>query len=313
MSFLLFVLAAFAVLLLISGGYTFIKACARTKELPWLDPTALQKTPYGRFSEHIQKAHQWLNEHETREVSITSEEGLTLRGLWVPAKEPRGTILMAHGYHSCFLTDFGLSFDFYHNMGMNLLLPHQRSHGKSQGRYVTFGVKESRDMQRWIAFHNRTFGDLPMLLSGISMGASTVMYLADEPLPENVRGIIADCGFTSPKEIISAVFTKATHLPAGPSVWVADLFARIFARFSFSEKDTRRTLAKNHLPILMIHGTADTFVPCDMTREGYEQCTGPKQLLLVEGAAHGVSFFHDKKGYAAALIDFLNTNIPQEK
>lgn len=146
MEIIIFLLVAAVLLLLVSGIYTFVLACVRTKDHPWLEPAALQKTPYGRFSDHIQKAHQWLENHETQEVSITSDDGLTLKGIWVPAKKPRGTVLMAHGYHSCFLVDFGLSYDFYHNMGMNLLLPYQRSHGKSQGKYVTFGVKESADM-----------------------------------------------------------------------------------------------------------------------------------------------------------------------
>ncbi len=312
MAVVIFLLAAFAVLVLFSGGYTFFTACVRKKDLPWLDTQALQKTPYGRFSEHIQAADRWLTEHQAQEVSVISEDGLTLRGMWVPAEEPRGTMLLVHGYHSCILADFGPAMDFYHNMGMNMLLPFQRSHGKSEGKYITFGVKESRDMLRWIDFHNRTYGHQPMLLSGLSMGASTVMFMAEERLPENVKGIIADCGFTSPKEIVSSVFRKTTHLPAIPTIWAADLFARVFAGFSLYEKNTCRSLAKSRLPILMVHGTQDTYVPCEMTKKTYAQCTGNKQLLLVEGATHGVSFLYDKKRYTGAIIDFLNTNIPQK-
>ena len=310
MTIAFFLFAAFMILVLVSGGYAFFTACLRRKDLPWLDKQALQKTPYGRFSEHIQAADRWLTEHRAQEVSITSEDGLTLRGWWVPAEEPRGTMLLVHGYRSCALADFGPALDFYHNMGMNMLLPFQRSHGKSEGKYITFGVKESRDMLRWIDFHNQTFGKQPMLLSGLSMGASTVMYMAEEPLPANVKGIIADCGFTSPKEIISSVFRKTTHLPAVPTIWVVDLFARMLAGFSLYEKDSCRALAKSRLPILMIHGTKDSFVPCDMTKKAFECCVGNKQLLLIEGATHGVSFLHDKKRYTGAVINFLNTNIP---
>lgn len=302
----LLVLAAILLLLIVSGGYTFMVACLRIQELLWLDEEALKKTPYGRFYDHIVSGNDWLVQHNAQEVHIRNEDNLELWGLWVPAENPRGTILLAHGYRSSFLPDFGLVFDFYHKQGMNLLLPNQRSHGKSEGKYITYGVKESRDMLCWIDFHNRTFGEYPMILSGLSMGASTVMYMVDLPLPENVRGLIVDCGFTSPKEIISKVFRETIHLPAGPSMWVADLFARVFAGFSFSEKDARKILQKNYLPILMVHGTADDFVPCDMTREAYAHCAGPKQLLLVEGAGHGVSFLHAREDYTEAVKELLN-------
>ncbi len=310
MTVFLVALVGIALLLLVSGICTFLMACVRQKELPWLDDRALQKTPYGRFSDHIQKADVWLKEHNAQPVSILSRDGLTLRGLWIPAENARGTVLLVHGYRSCVLADFGLAFDFYHDLGFNLLLPDQRSHGKSEGKFITFGIRESEDMVRWIDFHNRCFGPKPMLLSGLSMGASTVMYMADMMLPENVKGIIADCGFTTPGEIISQVFTKTIHLPAAPSVWLADKIARMVANFSFYEKDTRKTLSKTDLPIRMIHGTEDHFVPSYMTRQAYDRCRSDKQLLLVEKAGHGVSFLHDKKHYAAMIIDFLNRIIP---
>lgn len=307
--FLLFVLSAVLLLILVSGAYVFVVACVRRKDLPWLVEEEIKKTSYGKYYPFVVKSHQWLLDHDAKDVYTTSEDGLKLHALWIPAENAKGTVLFAHGYRSTMLVDFGLAFSYYHDAGMNLLIPEQRSHGKSQGRYITFGVKESSDMKHWISFHNQQFGTFPMLLSGISMGASTMMYLADEVLPQNVKGIIADCGFTSPKEIISKVFRSVIHLPSEPSIWAADLFARIFAKFSLSQKDTRRSLAKSRLPILMVHGTADDFVPCEMTKEAFDACTGEKQLLLVEGAGHGVSFLVDRDGYTALIQKFLGNNI----
>lgn len=305
MALLFFFLVSVCILLAVSGGYVFFLGCLRRKDLEWLDPVALQKTPYGRFSEHIAAAKLWLDAHNAQEVSVLSYDGLTLKGLWVPADHAKGTMLLVHGYRSCVLVDFGLVLNYYHSMGMNLLLPDQRCHGKSEGKYITFGVKESRDIQSWLDLHNARFGKLPTILSGLSMGASTVLYLADASLPDNVRGIIADCGFTSPKDIISTVYKSVTHLPAMLSVWVADIFARVFAGFSLSEKDTRLALKNSRLPVIMVHGTADTFVPCQMTIDAYTCCSGDKQLLLVEGADHGVSFLHARDRYEKLVIDFL--------
>ena len=172
MALFLFALAAILFLMLISGGYVFFAGCYRRKENPWFDAEALKATPYGEFSEHIGAAKQWLDANSAQQVSILNRDGLNLQGLWVPAQNPKGTMLLVHGYRSCILVDFGLVLDYYHKLGMNLLLPDQRSHGKSEGRFITFGVKESGDMLEWLHFHNHTFGNYPVILSGLSMGAS---------------------------------------------------------------------------------------------------------------------------------------------
>ena len=158
MTLMLFILIGILFLMLVSGGYIFGIACLRAKELPWLDKIALRKTPYGKFGDHIAAGDRWLKEHGAQELTIKSHDGLALRALWVPANTPKGTAMLVHGYRSCFLADFGLAFDMYHNMGFNLLLPYQRSHGKSRGICITFGVKESEDMRRWIAYHNTKLG-----------------------------------------------------------------------------------------------------------------------------------------------------------
>jgi fermentation-respiration switch protein FrsA (DUF1100 family) len=308
MSVAIFAVAAILLLMVVSGGYVFVVACQRRKEYPWLEEE-IKNTPYGKYYDSIHEADSWLKAHGAEDVYVMSDDGLRLHGLWVPAENPAGTIVLVHGYRSTMLVDFGVALDYYHNKGLNLLIPQQRSHGESEGRYITFGVKESKDMLRWLAYHNSRFPRMPVLFSGLSMGASTVMYLADEDLPENVKGMIVDCGFTSPKDILSCVFRRVTHMPAWLSLWVTDLFARIFAGFHLTQKDSRKTLAKNRLPILMVHGTEDGFVPCEMTRQGYAVCTGPKQLLLVDGADHGVSFLVDRERYTAMIEEFLNKTI----
>lgn len=304
-----FVLLGFILLVLFSGGYVFFVACRRGKELNWLVREELERTPYGEFYDNVVAADQWLKQHKVQDVYMQSHDGLRLHALWIPARDAKGTILLAHGYRSSYLLDFAMVFDVYHQFGFNILAPDQRSHGKSEGKYITFGVKESRDMEDWIHFHNGRYGALPLILNGLSMGASTVLYLADEALPDNVRGIIADCGFTSPKAILKNVYKSIIRLPSSLPIWSADIYARIFARFHLNEKDTRKTLANSRLPVLMIHGLADDFVSCEMTKQAYAVCSSEKQLLLVAGAGHGVSFLSDPVGYTAAVMYFLKKHI----
>lgn len=301
-----YLLISVLILLLVSGAYVFTKACVRRKELPWLVKEEIEKTSFGKYYECMLAADKWLKDHRAQDVYITSHDGLRLHALWIPAEQAKATMLLVHGYRSTKLLDFGVAFAYYHERGFNILVPDHRTHAESQGRYITFGVKESEDILDWVVFHNHNFGMHPVFLSGLSMGAATVMYLADRQLPENVKGIIADCGFTSPKEILAVVFRKVTRLPAGAVMIATDCFARIFAGFSIYSKDSRRILQNSKIPVLLIHGTDDDFVPCHMTQDSFSACTGPKELLLVEGAGHGVSFLVDHERYSDTVEKFIN-------
>lgn len=309
MSILLFVLIGVGIVLLFSGGYVFLVACARREDVDWLDEIAVSKTPNAQYYPYMVASDNWLKAHHAQDVFTTASDGVKLHALWIPAENSRGTVLMAHGYRSTMLLDFHLPFELFHQLGFNILVPEQRTHGKSGGRFITFGVKESRDMEQWIHYHNNHFSENPMMLYGISMGASTMLYLADRKLPENVKGIIADCGFTSPKEIISIVYRKVLRLPATISVWICGIFAKLIAKFDFWSCDTRKSLRNSRLPVLLIHGEEDRFVPCQMTIQAYEACTSQKQLLIVPGAEHGLSFLTDGLHYTASVIDFLKENI----
>lgn len=312
MSFLYFAFITLVLLTVVSGVYTFCLACIRRKEPRWSVEEDVKKTPYVKYYENIVLGEKFLKENSAQEIETISHDGLRLCGFWIPAENPKGTILLAHGYRSCKLVDFSVAFEMYHHIGMNILVPDQRAHGKSAGKYITFGVKESKDMLSWIEYHNRNFGEFPLVLSGLSMGASTVLYLADQDLPRNVKGIIADCGFSSPKEIIASVFRRVIHLPPAPTLFVCDLCARVFAGFSLTEKDTRQTLKNAKLPVLLIHGVDDGFVPCEMTKQGYDACNGEKEILLVENADHGVSFLVDMPRYTKTVVAFLDKYIKEK-
>lgn len=310
MTFALIVLAVIAAVCFGIGGFLFFAACGQHKEINWLDEAEVSRSPYAPFYSHIKSSHEWLEKHQAQDLWMHSFDGIRLHATWVPAQNPRGTVLLVHGYHSSIYTDFGPVMRLYHDLGMNILMPDHRGHGKSGKTYTTFGVKECKDILTWIGYHNNQLGDYSMVLSGLSMGASTVMFLGDCELPRNVKYCIADCGFTSPKDIISKVFSDVMHVPARPFLWATDIFARFFAGFSLSEKSTLQTLKHNHLPFLFVHGLEDDFVPTEMTMMSYEACAGEKHLLLVKGAAHGVSYLHAPEQYHAMNMKLLDTYIP---
>ena len=306
MQLVIFLVIVLLGVLLVSSAYVFSAACLRRKELPWLVEEEITKTPYGKYYQSMADADRWFRDKEAEDVYIKSTDGLLLHGLWVESPNAKGTVILAHGYRSTMLLDFGVASAYYFELGFNVLVPDQRSHGKSEGRYITFGVKESDDFLHWIEFHNHKYPDLPVILIGMSMGASTVLYLADKMLPKNVKGIIGDCGFTSPKDIISIVFRKVAHFPPDLIIFFTNLWTRLFAGFALGEMDTRKVLANSRIPVLLIHGRADNFVPCWMSEAAFEVCASYKEILLIDGAKHGVSFLKAPEQYTEAVVRFIN-------
>ena len=297
----------------LAGGYLgFRYACGRVDEPDWDSESALKETVFAEFAASIPAANRWLREKGAEDVSVTSFDGLTLRGKWLPAEKPMATIILFHGYHSHHLQDFAGIYEYYHSIGLNLLLVRQRAHGESGGEYVTFGVKERLDALRWIDFHNRTHGMDNVFLGGMSMGASTVLFAAGEELPPNVRGITADCGFSSPAEILAHIIRRDFHLPPKLVLPLMEVWARLLGGFSFYECNSRDSLSRSKTPILFIHGKADDFVPSYMSEVGYAACASAKEILLVDEAGHGRSYLYEPERLRKALTDFFKRNLSEE-
>jgi homoserine acetyltransferase len=176
---------------------------------------------------------------------------------------------------------------------------------KLKGRpFITDGINESKDCLRWVDFIIETFGkDTVIFLSGISMGAATVLMASDLELPK-VVGIMADCGYTSPRAIIKKVIGDM-HLPHWPILPLTDLWCRLLAKFSYREYSTVKAVSRSKVPILFVHGKVDNFVPCAMTEETYGACTSEKELILVEQAGHGLSFLVERERCEAAARAFM--------
>lgn len=311
---ILFTLLLTVAAILTGGWLGFRHGFCRQPEPDWEDQQALDQSPMWRnHPVSIPAAARWLRDHNAQDVETTSFDGLPLRGKWVPAEHPRATIILVHGYRSHYLTDFGGIFQRYHDLGLNLLLIRQRAHGESGGKYITFGVHERKDVLRWIDFHNERIGKGDLFLGGMSMGAATVLYVSGEELPGNVRGITADCGFTSPAEIIGRVIQKDFHLPPKLVLPLLELYTRVIAGFSLWECDSRITGRKSRTPILMLHGKADAFVPCSMTEESCAIYAGPKELITVEGAGHGMSYMTEPVRVRTALTAFFERNLTVNK
>ena len=193
----------------------------------------LTRPIYRDCKKEILEAKDFLASRPYEEIRILSHDGLTLVGDFYPCENARGTILMFHGWRSAPLMDCGCAAAAYHQNGLNTLLIYQRAQGKSGGKYMTFGIRERKDVHSWVKWYAERFGaEAPMLITGLSMGASSVLMACGKPFGGNVRGVIADCGFTSPDAIIKSVIRSA-HLPPLPLAPMMNFFAKHLAGFDF--------------------------------------------------------------------------------
>ena len=264
--------------------------------------------PHGRIYEpHREQMLQWIDELKKIpciEYSIKSFDGLTLCAKYYEYQKDAPVELMFHGYRGKGDRDLCGGVQRCFALGRSAFIVDQRTAGKSEGSVISFGINESRDCLDWVDFIIKTFGnDVKIILTGISMGASTVMIAAGEQLPSNVIGVLADCGFTSAKEIIMLVI-KQMNMPAELLYPFVKLGAKLFGKFDLERKTSIEGVAKSKIPVIFIHGEDDDFVPCDMSIRAYQKCNSPKKLVTFKGAGHGLAYIIDRELYMKSVREF---------
>lgn len=253
-----------------------------------------------------------LNEIPYESVSCPSDDGLTLRGRYYHRKDGAPVMICFHGYRGTPSRDFAGGTAMYLEQGFNLLMVEQRAHCGSEGHTITLGVRERHDCLVWIDYIRWRFDlDTPILLAGISMGATTVLMASGLELPENVRGIIADCPYTSPKEILLRVCANRGIPPriVYPFLWLGAL---VYGRFRLTAADASEAVKRAKAPILLIHGEDDRFVPCDMGRRIAEANPEKIEFHTFPQAGHGLSYLIDQPRYEQIVRSFLAKALSRE-
>lgn len=263
---------------------------------------------FADFTGELEEGKLWFQSQEKERIVMTSHDGLKLVAYYLPApKESRRVLILMHGYRNKgIIWDFSNLVKFYHEQGYHLLVPHQRAHGESEGEHICFGIKERYDLAQWTKYVSKRFEKrCSIFLSGISMGGATVLMAAGLKLPGQVKGIIADCGYTSPWDIFAYVLGKDCHLPKFPFLYAADHICHRKAGFHFQECSTVECLRGNRIPVLFVHGGKDDFVPARMSWTNYEACTAEKEIFIVDRAAHGTCNLAEPEEYRRRVIRFM--------
>lgn len=260
---------------------------------------------YNNCESETDAAIEFINSKKPERIYINSYDGLKLCAHLIENPDARATVMMVHGFRSHGLTDFALAVPYFYNAGCSCVIIDQRSHEESEGKYICFGAKEKYDIKAWTEYFAERFSSRPIILDGVSMGAATVMLAAGLELPKEVRGIISDCGFTTPQAIFDSVLKQKYRIHPALVLPIAGLLVwrRAGFRLSGAEADTKAALRKNRMPMLFVHGEADDFVPYDMGLENYETARDycDAEFLSVPEAGHACSFLTDRRKYIAAI------------
>lgn len=237
-------------------------------------------------------------------LKIKSHDGLTLVGKYYEYKKGAPIEILFHGYKGNGERDLSGGIERCFAIERNAIIVDQRGAGESDGHTITFGIKEHLDCIKWAEYVSERFGsDTKIILTGVSMGAATVLMASGKELPKNVVCILADCGYSTPREIIMKTI-KEMKLPPKIMYPFVKLGAKIFGHFNLDEYSPIEAVKNSKTPTIFIHGTNDDFVPYSMSEKMYEECTAKKSLVPIEGAGHGLAYPVNKEKYLQALQDF---------
>ncbi|WP_225426979.1 alpha/beta hydrolase [Companilactobacillus kedongensis] len=247
--------------------------------------------------------NKWFASQKQSIWTEKSKDGLELKARYLPAENKTNkTVVVVHGYGSA-SRYMGSFVKIFHQAGYNVLAPDNRSFGMSQGEYAGYGWLDRKDMMGWINRLNQKNPNSKIGLYGISMGAATVMYTLGEH-PKNVDFAIADCGYSTISGELNYQLKEMFNLPSFPLVQTAAIYSKIFAGYNFYQADTKKTLKNSHVPIFIIHGSKDTYVPTSNAYINYKNANDPKKIWIVKGAEHGRAYNTDKKNYVRKVDDF---------
>lgn len=321
MEYVLIFLAVLAVLVFVACGY-ILSYISRREPFPlpgWLI-RRFEGSMEGNddmpdaYWQTAREKEALLESKNLEQIHLINQAGMKLRAQYYPSEKPRkGLIVACHGSRSSGIGEFCFISEFLHNEGYDLFLVDHRACGQSEGKYMGYGLYESRDTMQWLDYINGRFGTgVPVILYGISMGSATVMMMSSLNLPGNVKGIVADCGYTSAWDEFRYQLKASFHMPPFPLLYLVNFISILFAGYSFKKANPLKAVRQAKVPILFFHGKKDDFVPCAMVYRLFDACASDKELFVVADAFHAKSYQTHPELYGPRMTAFMNRVLKQD-
>nr|WP_206764273.1 alpha/beta hydrolase [Clostridium perfringens] len=297
------IIAIIVIIFFLATGLYIFKSTV-TRELHDIEKSYTRYVENNLFDEAL------YNSASKEDITLKSFDGLNLTSTLIMNENPINKfIVLVHGVSICYVGSLKY-FDIFYKNGFNVLIVNQRRHGKSEGKYSTYGFYEKYDVNMWIEYLKSRFGnDIILGLHGESMGAGTVMETI--PLNDSIKFVIEDCGYSNFHELIGFQITHAyknrlVRKILSPSLIFANFFMKTKAKFSMKKIVPIDIVSSTSLPMMFIHGKEDYFVPWYMALDLYKAKTkGYKELYLVEGAKHAEALEVNKILYEKKIMTFI--------
>ena len=296
-------LSAFAVLFLLASYFAYRHLFGRDERR---EPTLLKGLD-GELTAELKRKRELilkLNERPFKTVKVKSADGVSLRAEYYEGEKGSPVAIGFHGYRSSAVRDLAGLTELFLERGFSVLLVYQRAHGKSGGKAITFSALERLDALEWARFAEGELSANKIILFGMSMGGATVISASELPLPEAVKGIIADCPFSRARGVIHSV-CRQRGIPYRLLLPLMLVGARLYGGFTLGKRDPVRAISSARVPILLIHGEGDTFVPHSMSDE-LSEAGADLDYVKIKDAPHLLSLMYDEEKYTASLDKFLN-------
>ena len=309
LSIILLSIAFFAIL----GYFIFIRLSKRRPDEKTFEKMFSGKYAYIPYQKRLREDYDWFDQNVSNILQIVSNDGIKLVSTLIKAPSdvtPKGCIILFHGYRSTVRRDFCMQMRALHNEGYHLIVTDHRSHGKCDGKWICFGIKERKDAILWSKKASELFGDnMPIGFMGLSMGGATVI-MASELASENpaIRCVFADCPFSYSFKIVSEVLRHSHNIYPFPVIYFVNLWCRLLAGFSLREASAINAARVSGLPILIIHGKKDGFVVPDHARKIANGADNVR-LIEIDGADHTEAVYFQEQLYFNEMLTFFNENM----
>lgn len=296
---------------MLAASYYFYEMAIATNPKPFLSNNRDLSDEMVRL---MQPGQTWIKEQPLELIEVKAHDGLTLRGHYLPPLVPSDrVVILVHGYGGVGTDLAGFAY-LYHQAGFHVMMPDNRGHGKSEGNYIGFGWHDREDCLRWTEYLIARLGqESSIFLHGVSMGGATVLMTSGEVLPPQIKGIISDCAYTSVNAVLAYQMKRMYRLPHFPFLAMTSLLTKLKAGYFFSEASALKQVKRATVPILFLHGGADTFVPTSMVYELYQACPTEKELVVIPNAAHAMAYFEDPDTYDTVVERFVRRILTEDR
>ncbi len=259
--------------------------------------------PYA--SEVISLREKIIKEKKYDMVNITSFDGLKLSAYYFNNKADK-TIIMIHGLRTHAFNNFGLASEYFYSKGYNVLVINQRGHEGSEGKYVTYGQKESQDVLSWLNYVCLDENIKNIYLYGISMGATSIALASEYINDKRVKCLIIEDAYTSLVDLVNHI-VSSQHIPYFLFKRGIYFLSKKLVGISWKGYNTTESLKKNNIPSVFVHGTKDSVAINAFFLDNYNNCVSNKYQITIDGAPHALSAVVDKT-YLDKLNKILEEN-----